>query len=215
METVNTNYIKQLFPYVTPLQLEEFSALPSIYEDWNSKINVISRKDIDNIFTHHILYSLAIAMVCRFKNGTKILDVGTGGGFPGIPLAILFPEVKFHLIDRTAKKIKVVNAIKDSIGLKNIVAEQLDCDDDKDKYDFVVSRGLCGIKDFYNLTRKHIICEKKHIIQNGLLYLKGEDVLEELSDFKYFNKIYNINKFFYNDFFKTKKVVYIPIYKKH
>lgn len=214
MGAVDTNYIKQLFSYVTPLQLEQFSALPELYNQWNSKINVVSRKDIDNIFIHHILYSLAIAMICRFKDGTRVLDVGTGGGFPGIPLAILFPQSQFHLIDRTAKKIKVVNAIKDAIGLKNVEAQQLDCAEDKQKYDFVVSRGVCSIQEFYNLTKKRVICEKKHHIQNGILYLKGEDAVEELQDFKYFYKIYDVKKFFYNDFFKTKKIVYIPIYKK-
>lgn len=213
MQEVDTKLIKELFPFVTNEQLEQFKVLPNLYKDWNSKINVISRKDIDNIFTHHILYSLAIAKVFIFPDETKILDIGTGGGFPGLPLAILFPKANFHLIDRTAKKIKVVNAVTEAIKVKNIKAEQMDCKDDKEKYDFIVSRGVTNIRDFYNMSKKLILTKRNNNIQNGILYLKGDDVIEELSKVKYSYKIYDVSKYFSDEFFLTKKIVYIPIYK--
>lgn len=213
MCTVDTKYIKQLFPFTTDEQLEKFKSLPNLYSEWNQKINVISRKDIENIFVHHILYSLAIARVCPFKEKAKILDVGTGGGFPGIPLSILFPNTHFHLIDGIGKKIKVVNAIIEALGLKNVKAEQMRCEDDKDKYDFIISRAVTTLPEFYTLVRKHISFTSFHYMRNGILYLKGGDIEQEMNGFKHYYKIFDVNKLFYNPYFETKKLVYIPMYK--
>lgn len=212
--SIDTQYIKQLFSYAGDEQLEQFAMLEPLYREWNEKINVISRKDIDNLFVHHILYSLSIAKICTFNPGTKILDVGTGGGFPGIPLAILFPKVQFHLIDRIGKKIKVVNAVKDSLNLKNVVAEQIPCEEVTGKYDFVVSRAVTNMQDFYKMSKKRIAINNTHTLRNGILYLRGDDAEQEMENFKHFYKIYNIGKFFYNSFFETKRLVYIPMYKK-
>lgn len=214
MPEIDTLYIKQLFSFVTDEQLEKFAKLGDLYAEWNEKINVISRKDIDNLFVHHILHSLAIARICTFNPNAKVLDVGTGGGFPGIPLAILFPKTKFHLIDRIGKKIKVVNAIKDALNLENVVAEQKPVEEIEGKYDFVVSRAVTGMQDFYKLTKKRISNTNNHAMRNGILYLRGDDAEQEMQDFKQYYKIYNVGKFFYNSFFDTKRIVYIPIYKK-
>ncbi len=212
MQKEEINYIKEQFPFITDYQLEQLSLLPSLYREWNSKINVISRKDIDNIFTHHILHSLAIAKIILFKEDTKILDVGTGGGFPGIPLSIIMPQVKFHLIDRIAKKIKVVNAIKEELQLTNVIASQLPCQEDKEKYDFIVSRAVTNMSDFIKITKNKLLTHSFNSLPNGILYLKGDDVVDELSNLsipknKY--EIYNIHDLFNNDFFLTKRIVYI------
>jgi 16S rRNA (guanine527-N7)-methyltransferase len=213
MQEKEINYIKDQFPFVTDSMLDQLALLPSLYRDWNSKINVISRKDTDNLFTHHILHSLSIAKIIRFKENTSILDIGTGGGFPGIPLAIIMPEAKFHLIDRIAKKIKVVNAIKDTLGLKNVIAEQLPCEEDKNKYDFIVSRAVTNMADFMKITKNKILPNSFNSMPNGILYLKGEDIEQELSALKRNYKIYNIHDFFLDDFFITKRIVYLPLSK--
>ncbi|MGP1515674.1 MAG: 16S rRNA (guanine(527)-N(7))-methyltransferase RsmG [Bacteroidales bacterium] len=206
--------IKELFPFVDNRQLEQFAKLPALYTDWNSKINVISRKDIDNIFLHHILHSLSIAKIIRFRSQTQVLDVGTGGGFPGIPLAILMPEVKFYLIDRIAKKIKVVNAIKDALSLTNIFADQIPCEEDTRKYDFIVSRAVTNLSDFLKMTKNKIHQNSNNSLTNGILCLKGANVIEELTNFKGKYTIYNINDFFEDKFFTTKRIVYLPCYAK-
>src|SRR5574344_724344 len=214
MLNVDTVYLKQLFSFITEEQLEMFKALPNLYKEWTEKINVISRKDIDNIFVHHILYSLAIARVCPFNERTKILDVGTGGGFPVIQLSILFQKVSFHLIDGIGKKIRVVKAIADELGLKNVNAEQLRCEEDTNKYDFVISRAVSNLPEFYKLVKRHISLTSNHYMRNGILYLKGGDIDQEMQSFKHYYKIYDVNKLFYDTYFETKKLVYIPMYKK-
>jgi 16S rRNA (guanine527-N7)-methyltransferase len=211
---LDINYVKHIFSFVTDEQLEKLNALIPLYKEWNQKINVISRKDIDNVFVHHILYSLAIGCVCPFNERSKILDVGTGGGFPGIPLSILFPKASFHLIDGIGKKIKVVNAIVEELNLKNVVAQQIRCEDIIGKYDFVVSRAVTALPEFYHLVRKHIAITSNHYLKNGILYLTGGDMQKEMENFKYYYKVYDVNKLFYHSYFETKKLVYIPVYKK-
>ncbi len=202
--------ILKQFPNLTQTQIRQFSMLGELYKDWNSKINVISRKDIDELYTRHILHSLAIAKIQPFEKGAKILDVGTGGGFPGIPLAILFPETDFYLIDVIAKKIKVVNEVAQAIGLKNLKAEQKRAELVSDKFDFIVSRAVTNMPDFVNWVKGKIKKENKHTLKNGILYLKGGDLAEELKSFPKAIQ-YDISDFFKDDFFETKKVVYLPI----
>ncbi|MBP3253317.1 MAG: 16S rRNA (guanine(527)-N(7))-methyltransferase RsmG [Bacteroidales bacterium] len=206
-------YIKEFFPFITDVQVQQFSALGSLYNEWNEKINVISRKDISNLLVHHVLHSLAIAKVISFKDNTQVLDVGTGGGFPGIPLAILFPSVKFRLIDRTAKKIKVVNAVKDALQLQNVNAQQIACEQITDKYDFVVSRAVTNLADFIKMSKHTLSKESKNSLPNGILYLKGNDVKEELQNYKGKYTLYNISDFFEDEFFFTKCVVHLPVKK--
>jgi 16S rRNA (guanine527-N7)-methyltransferase len=201
--------IKQ-FPNLTDNQLLQFQKLEALYHDWNAKINVISRKDIDELYTKHVLHSLAIAKVQPFEPGTYILDVGTGGGFPGIPLAILFPETRFYLIDVIAKKIKVVQAVADGLGLKNVKAEQMRAENAKGDYDFIVSRAVTNMPDFYAWVKDKIKKQNKHALHNGILYLKGGDLTEELKDFPKATE-YNIADFFSDPFFETKKVVHLPL----
>ena len=201
--------IKQ-FPNLTENQILQFQKLEALYHDWNAKINVISRKDIDELYTKHVLHSLAIAKIQPFEPGTYVLDVGTGGGFPGIPLAILFPETRFYLIDVIAKKIKVVQAVVDGLELKNVKAEQLRAENAKGDYDFIVSRAVTNMPDFVSWIKDKIKKQNKHGLKNGILYLKGGDLTEEL---KYFPKAteYNIADFFSDEFFETKKVVHLPL----
>lgn len=198
------------FPNLTDIQIEQFGKLEALYHDWNAKINVISRKDINELYTKHVLHSLAIAKVQPFEPGTSILDVGTGGGFPGIPLAILFPETRFYLIDVILKKINVVKAVAESIGLKNVKAEQLRAELVKGDFDFIVSRAVTNMPDFvswvYDKTKK----QSKHELKNGILYLKGGDLTQELKDFPKATE-YNISEFFKDEFFETKKVVHLPL----
>lgn len=201
--------IKQ-FPNVTDNQVQQFQKLEALYHDWNSKINVISRKDIDELYTKHVLHSLAIAKVQPFEPGTYILDVGTGGGFPGIPLAILFPETRFYLIDVIAKKIKVVQAVVDALELKNVKAEQLRAENVKGDFDFIVSRAVTNMPDFYSWVKDKIKKQNKHELKNGILYLKGGDLTEELASFPKATE-YNISNFFSDEFFETKKVVHLPL----
>ena len=202
--------ILKQFPNLTENQILQFKKLEVLYHDWNAKINVISRKDIDELYTKHVLHSLAIAKIQPFEPGTYILDVGTGGGFPGIPLAILFPETRFYLIDVIAKKIKVVHAVVDALDLKNVKAEQIRAENVKGDYDFIVSRAVTNMPDFVSWIKDKIKKQNKHNLPNGILYLKGGDLTEELKDFPRATE-YNIADFFKEDFFETKKVVHLPL----
>ena len=202
--------IIKYFPYLTEIQKEQFAKLDFLYHDWNEKINVISRKDIDALYTKHILHSLGIAKVMKFEPGTFVLDVGTGGGFPGIPLAILFPETRFFLIDIIAKKIKVVQGVVDALELKNVKAEQLRAENVKGDFDFIVSRAVTNMPDFVSWVKTKIKKQQKHALKNGILYLKGGDLTEELAAFPKATE-YNLADFFEDEFFETKKVVHLPL----
>lgn len=203
--------IKKYFPDLTEKQYGQFALLKELYQKWNSKINVISRKDIDELYEHHVLHSLAIARVIQFKNNTSILDIGTGGGFPGIPLAIIFPKCNFHLVDSISKKITVVNEISKSINLTNVKAEQARAEKLNDKYDFIVSRAVTSFPTFYNWVRNKINPISTNNLKNGILYLKGGDLDDELIKFQSRIKSYNISIYFAESFFETKKVIYLPI----
>lgn len=202
--------ISKYFPGLSELQVSRFSELEDLYKGWNGKINVISRKDIDLLYERHVLHSLGIAKVIQFKPKTKILDVGTGGGFPGIPLAIMFPECDFHLIDSIGKKIKVVNEVANALGLKNIKAEQKRAEEVKDKFHFIVSRAVTEFPVFYSWIRNKFLSENINDIPNGILYLKGGDLNEELKQFKKHAEIFELKNYFNEDFFETKKLVYLP-----
>ncbi|MDG2059453.1 MAG: 16S rRNA (guanine(527)-N(7))-methyltransferase RsmG [Flavobacteriales bacterium] len=202
--------ILKYFPDLLEKQIKQFSQLQDLYNEWNSQINVISRKDMENLYLKHVLHSLAIAKVISFADGTKVLDVGTGGGFPGIPLAILFPNVEFLLVDSIGKKIKVVNEVANSIGLKNLRAEHKRAEQVNGQFDFVVSRAVTKMKVFQQWVRKRISTKQRNIIFNGILYLKGGDLTEELKGIKNV-ELYNIPNFFAEEFFETKKVVYISL----
>ena len=205
--------ILKQFPNLTDNQIQQFEKLQLLYEDWNSKINVISRKDIDELYTRHVLHSLGIAKIIEFKSGSKIMDVGTGGGFPAIPLAILFPEVNFYAIDIIAKKIKVVNEVIKALGLKNIKAEQKRAELVNHEFDFIVSRAVTNMPDFVAWIKDKIKSNSKHELQNGILYLKGGDLSEELKDFPKATE-YNLADYFSEEFFETKKVVHLPLKTK-
>jgi len=202
--------ILKYFLDLTDNQKEQFQKLDALYHDWNAKINVISRKDIDELYVKHVLHSLAIAKIQRFVPGSYILDVGTGGGFPGIPLAILFPESRFYLVDVIQKKINVVKAVADALGLKNVKAEQMRAENVKGDFDFIVSRAVTNMPDFVSWVKDKIKKQNKHELKNGILYLKGGDLTEELKDFPKATE-YNISDFFQPDFFETKKVVHLPL----
>jgi 16S rRNA (guanine527-N7)-methyltransferase len=198
------------FPNLTQLQISQFSQLQELYKDWNLKINVVSRKDIDELYLRHVLHSLGIAKVVQFKPNTKVLDVGTGGGFPGIPLAILFPETQFHLVDSIGKKIKVVNDVSEGLGLQNIKTTHGRVEEIKETYDFIVSRAVAQMETFVFWTKGKINKKQQHPIKNGILYLKGGDLSDELK--KYTSAtIYNLPDYFAEDFFETKKVVHLPM----
>jgi 16S rRNA (guanine527-N7)-methyltransferase len=203
-------FILKYFPDLTDVQINQFQQLEALYQDWNSKINVISRKDIDELYVKHVLHSLAIAKIQKFESGTYVLDVGTGGGFPGIPLAILFPETRFYLIDVILKKINVVKAVAEALELKNVKAEQMRAENVKGDFDFIVSRAVTNMPDFVSWVKDKIKKQQKHELKNGILYLKGGDLTEELAAFPN-AKEYNIAEFFENEFFETKKVVYLPL----
>jgi 16S rRNA (guanine527-N7)-methyltransferase len=198
------------FPNLTDLQLKQFSELQTLYSDWNAKINVISRKDIDSLDVKHVLHSLGIAKVQPFLPSSKVLDVGTGGGFPGIPLAIMFPETEFVLVDSIGKKIKVVQAVADSLGLLNVKAIHGRAENVHGEFDFVLSRAVAKMDDFVIWVKKKIRKKSKHAIRNGILYLKGGDLTEELQHFPK-AKLYDLTDYFEDPFFETKKVVHIPI----
>ncbi|PBJ11790.1 16S rRNA (guanine(527)-N(7))-methyltransferase RsmG [Flavobacterium sp. ACN6] len=202
--------ILKYFPDLTDLQIEQFQKLDFLYHDWNEKINVISRKDIDSLYTKHILHSLGIAKIMKFEPGATVLDVGTGGGFPGIPLAILFPETRFYLIDVIAKKIKVVQGVVDALELKNVKAEQKRAELVKGDFDFIVSRAVTNMPDFVSWIKDKIKKQHKHTLKNGILYLKGGDLAEELKDFPNAT-LYDLAALFDDEFFETKKVVHLPL----
>ena len=204
--------ITKYFPDLTDSQCQQYEMLDALYRDWNSKINVISRKDIDNLYEHHVLHSLAIAKVLRFKPSTEILDFGTGGGFPGIPLAIMFPQCRFHLIDGIGKKIRVATEIAKAIGLTNVEALQRRGEEETRKFDFVVSRAVMPLPDLMKLIRKNIRKEQHNALPNGLLCLKGGDLHEELKPFKNIVEVYHLNDFFDEEWYReNKKIIYVPI----
>jgi len=203
--------IFQYFPDLSPTQQKQFESLYALYAEWNEKINVVSRKDIDNLYINHVLHSLGIAKIQSFKPGSSILDVGTGGGFPGIPLAILFPETSFHLVDSIGKKITVVSEVAKGVGLKNVKAEQARAEQLKGEYDFIVSRAVTRIKEFYQWIHRKTKAKSMHEKDNGILYLKGGDLEEELNELKKPYQLYNLSDHFKEEFFETKKVVYVPL----
>ena len=200
--------IQKYFTNLTRHQIKQFSDLKKLYQDWNLKINVVSRKDIDELYLRHVLHSLGIAKVIEFKPGSKVLDVGTGGGFPGIPLAILFPETEFHLVDSIGKKIKVVNEVAEGLGLENIKTTHGRVEDIKDKYDFIVSRAVAQMETFVHWTKGRIAKKQNHDLKNGILYLKGGDLSEELKRYTTAS-IYDLPNYFEEPFFETKKVVHL------
>lgn len=202
--------IQKYFTDITETQIEQFAKLQELYKDWNLKINVVSRKDIDELYLRHVLHSLGIAKVMQFKPGAKVLDVGTGGGFPGIPLAILFPETQFHLVDSIGKKIKVVNEVVQGLGLQNVKTTNGRAEEVKDQYDFIVSRAVAHMETFVRWTKGRISKKQNHPLKNGILYLKGGDLSEELE--KYTSAtIYDLPNYFEEDFFETKKVVHLAM----
>jgi len=203
--------ILKYFPDLTETQIEKFTRLEELYQDWNSKVNVISRQDIDTLYERHVLHSLGIAKVMQFKSGTSVLDVGTGGGFPGIPLAIMFPDTQFHLVDSIGKKIRVVQEIAGALDLKNVKAEQIRAEKLDDTYEFVVSRAVTRITPFVGWVRKNISRNSFHSLRNGILYLKGGDLVEELAELNMKTRTYDLSDYFTEEFFETKKVVYVPL----
>jgi 16S rRNA (guanine527-N7)-methyltransferase len=206
----DSTLIKKHFPNLTDKQYEQFEQLAPLYKEWNAMINVISRKDIDTLYERHVLHALGIAKVLEFKPKARILDVGTGGGFPGIPLAILYPETQFHLIDAIGKKIKVVDAVVEALGLQNVTTEHGRAEKVKGEFDFIVSRAVTNMPDFVKWVRKKIAKKSIHELKNGILYLKGGDLTEELSVFATI-KTYELSTYFKAPFFETKKVVYLPL----
>ena len=199
------------FPNLTERQIEQFAALYDLYTDWNSKINVISRKDIDKLYPHHILHSLAIAKVLRFQPGTTLLDVGTGGGFPGIPLAILFPECQFTLIDSIGKKVRVATEVAQAIGLNNVTCIQERAAMEKGKFDFVISRAVMPLSDLVKLIRKNVSSKHNNAMPNGLMVLKGGNLEGEIHEFRKYVEITDIATIFADEWFKEKSVVYLPL----
>jgi len=203
--------ILKYFPGLTEDQKNQFAVLGDLYKEWNSKINVISRKDISELYTNHVLHSLAIAKFTDFTSGTKILDVGTGGGFPGIPLAILFPEVSFHLIDSIGKKIKVVEAVVSELNIENVTQQQIRVEDLKDRYDFIVSRAVTAFPEFVRLCRNKTKKKQQNAITNGILYLKGGDFQNELKPFKNRISVISLTDYFEEPFFETKKLIHLSM----
>ena len=201
--------ILKYFPDLTEEQKRQFAALYDLYLDWNSKINVISRKDIENLYEHHVLHSLGIAKVIRFRPGIQIMDLGTGGGFPGIPLAILFPEVQFHLVDSIGKKVRVASEIANSIGLKNVTFRHARAEEEKGKFDFVVSRAVMPLTDLLKIIRKNISSKQQNALPNGLICLKGGELGNETMPVKNKTTLWDLKEFFEEEFFETKKVVYV------
>lgn len=207
---ITVDIILKYFPELTETQISQFTQLESLYKEWNAQINVVSRKDIDELYIKHVLHSLGIAKVQSFKAGSRILDVGTGGGFPGIPLAILFPETEFLLVDSIGKKIKVVNGIAEGIGLTNLKAEHMRAEKVKGEFDFIVSRAVTAMPDFVKWIKTKSAKKSNHELKNGILYLKGGDLAEELKDFPNCT-LFDLPNYFKEDFFKTKKVVHLPL----
>ena len=207
----SASIIFHYFQDLTETQKNQFLELFNLYKDWNEKINVISRKDIDNLYVNHVLHSLSVGKIISFKLGSKILDVGTGGGFPGIPLAILFPETQFHLVDSIGKKITVVKDVAANLGLKNVEAEQIRAEQIKGEYDFIVSRAVTRLKEFYSWVHKKVKKKSEHELYNGILYLKGGDLDDELADLRKPHQIFELSIYFKESFFETKKIVYLPL----
>jgi 16S rRNA (guanine527-N7)-methyltransferase len=205
--------ILKYFPNLTDTQKEQFAALYDLYTDWNSKINVISRKDITNLYEHHVLHSLGIAKVIQFKPGTSVMDLGTGGGFPGIPLAILFPDTKFHLVDSIGKKVRVATEIANAIGLKNVTTRHCRAEEEKQLFDFVVSRAVMPLTDLLKIIRKNISSEQHNALPNGLICLKGGELDREVMPVKHQTIVTDLKDFFSEEFFETKKVVYVTVNK--
>lgn len=205
------NIVYKYFTQLTDTQQKQIDQLDELYRDWNAKINVISRKDIDGLYLHHVLHSMALSRILRFKPGTRILDFGTGGGFPGIPLAILFPECQFRLIDGTGKKIKVVQAVADAIGLKNVEAVHRRGEEEKDKFDFIVSRAVMPLPDLVKIVRKNIAREQHNALANGLLVLKGGDLKEEIRPFKNIVELTPLSDYFEEEWFQEKYAIYLPL----
>ena len=203
--------IQTYFPELNEQQCQQLEALYDLYTDWNAKINVISRKDIENLYLHHVLHSLGIVKMLRFKDGSSVMDVGTGGGFPGIPLAIFFPNVQFHLVDSIGKKIKVGQAVAEAIGLKNITFRHCRVEEEKEKYVFVVSRAVMPLADLVKLVRKNIKKEQQNALPNGLICLKGGELQHEILPFRNQALSLELGDYFKEEFFKTKKVVYVPL----
>jgi 16S rRNA (guanine527-N7)-methyltransferase len=208
---MNAEIIYKYFPHLSDEQITQFAALGELYRDWNAKINVISRKDIDHVYEHHVLHSLAIAKIINFRPGTSILDFGTGGGFPGVPLSILFPDCKFKLIDGTGKKIRVAQDVCDTIGLKNCSPTHLRGEDEKDKYDFIVSRAVMPLPDLVKLMRKNISKTQQNSLPNGVICLKGGNLQNELQPFHKIVETTDISQFFSEEWFKEKYVIYLPL----
>lgn len=206
----NIDILTKYFPKLTAQQREQFEQLQELYSFWNNQINVISRQDIENLYEKHVLHSLGIAKVLNFKHGTEILDVGTGGGFPGIPLAILFPECHFHLVDSIGKKIKVVTEVAQALGLKNLTGQHERAENVVNDFDFIISRAVTRLKPFYGWVEHKITRNQFNDLRNGILYLKGGDLEEELQEFGKKYKLYNLSDYFEEEFFETKKVVYVP-----
>lgn len=206
--------ITKYFPTLTDRQKEQFEALGPLYEDWNAKINVISRKDIGNLYEHHILHSLGIAKMLRFREGTRVMDLGTGGGFPGIPLAILFPEVQFHLVDSIGKKIRVATEVSTAIGLDNVTLRHCRAEEEKQMFDFVVSRAVMPLTDLVKIIRKNIKAESHNAYPNGLICLKGGELQHEILPYRNIADTISLSSVFNEEYFKEKKVVYVPIVKK-
>ena len=202
--------IKKYFPELTDEQERQFAMLDALYRDWNAKINVISRKDIDNLYEHHVLHSLALAKALHFKAGTKVLDFGTGGGFPGIPMAILFPEVQFKLIDGTGKKIRVATEVAQAIGLKNVEAEHRRGEEEKGKYDFVISRAVMPLPDLMKIVRKNISSKQQNAMMNGVFVLKGGNIDSEIHPYRKNVEVSDISQWFKEEWFKEKYVIYVP-----
>lgn len=205
--------ILKYFPDLTETQKEQFAALYDLYTDWNSKINVISRKDITNLYEHHVLHSLGIAKVIQFKPGTSVMDLGTGGGFPGIPLAILFPDTKFHLVDSIGKKVRVATEIANAIGLKNVTTRHCRAEEEKQLFDFVVSRAVMPLTDLLKIIRKNISSKQHNALPNGLICLKGGELDREVMPVKHQTIVTDLKDFFSEEFFETKKVVYVTVNK--
>jgi len=205
------NQIFTYFPHLTDNQKQQFTYLYPLYREWNDKINVVSRKDIENIYLHHVLHSLTLAKVVEFQPGAEVLDVGTGGGFPGIPLANLFPETSFHLVDSIGKKITVVQAVTEDLGLKNVTSEHIRAEKVKQEYDFVVTRAVARLKQLLLWPRKHVKAESTHTIFNGLLALKGGDLEVELKEARANYSLYPLTDFFPEEYFEQKYVVYVPL----
>ena len=199
------------FPDLTEEQRKQFAALYELYIDWNSKINVISRKDIENLYKHHVLHSLGIARIIRFRAGSSVMDLGTGGGFPGIPLAILFPDTKFHLVDSIGKKVRVATEVANAIGLKNVTFRHARAEEEKQTFDFVVSRAVMPLADLIKIIRKNISPKQQNALPNGLICLKGGELEHEAMPFKHKTSMHNLNEDFDEEFFQTKKVVYVTI----